>query len=92
MLQVTFPEHNDIIHKPKDMTDEQCLDLAVWKGQIIIDEEGNTCHGYISCWQLSKEDLEEIQRTGVIWQTILSNRLPPSSVQVEKPIFPIVNK
>jgi hypothetical protein len=87
MLPVTFPQHNFVFKKPEGWTDEQCSDLSVWKGDAPIDENGTTCPTIISCWKLSKEDLEEIQRTGVVWLSISGTGMPPVSVFTENP-FP----
>jgi hypothetical protein len=85
MLPIDFPEKNFVFKKPPDMTDEQCSDLSVWRGDIPCDEQGNCFPGIISCWKLSKEDLEEIQRTGVIWLSITGHGMPPVSVFTENP-------
>lgn len=39
----------------------------------------------ISCWKLSKEDFEEIQRTGCVYLTICSTGMPPVTLQTESP-------
>ncbi len=88
MLPVSFPEQNKVYTKPADMTDEQCSDLSVWQGDVMIDEYGNTAPAIISCWKLSKEDLEEIAKTGVIWLSITGNGMPPVSVFTEHPFQP----
>ena len=65
------------------MTDEQCGDLPVFKGRDSL--------GYpviISCWKLSKEDIEDIQRTGEIYLTITGEVMPPVSLQTEDPWQP----
>ena len=67
------------------MTDEQCSDLCVWKGQAPVDDQGTMYPVIISCWQLSKEDLDEIQKTGKIWLSITGNGMPPVSVFTENP-------
>lgn len=85
MLPVTFPEQNTIYGKPEDMTDEQCVSLPAWKGDMLIDENGNTAPAIVSCWKLSKEDLEEINLTGQIWLCVTGTQLPPVSVFTENP-------
>lgn len=80
MLPVTFPEQNFTFHKPNDMTDEQCSSLSVFKGH---DTENIPC--IVSCWQFSKEDLEEIQKTGRIWLSITGHTMPPVSLFTENP-------
>lgn len=80
MLPVTFEGSNFTFTKPKDMTDEQCMDLPVFKGQNV--------DGFpviISCWKFSKEDLEEIQKTGRIYLEIIGHGMPPVSLFTENP-------
>lgn len=67
------------------MTDEQCMDLKVWRGEAPHDDAGNTYPAIISCWKLSKEDLDEINRTGVVWLSITGLGMPPVSVFGENP-------
>jgi hypothetical protein len=85
MLPVDFPERNFVYQKPKDWTDEQCSDLPVWKGDAPIDDEGNKAPVIISCWRLSKEDLEETQRTGLIYLSISGAGMPPVALFTENP-------
>jgi hypothetical protein len=66
------------------MTDEQCFDLPVFKGNNT-DEDGNVTPVIISCWRFAKEDLEEIQRTGCIYLSICGHGMPPVSLFTENP-------
>ena len=84
-MPVSFPESNKVFVKPKDMTDEQCSDLPVWYGGVPIDEQGNQVPAIISCWRFSKEDLEQIQKTGCIWLSITGVGMPPVSLFTEHP-------
>ena len=85
MLPTTFPQSNKVFTKPKGWTDEQCSDLPVWVGSVMIDEFNNLAPAIISCWKLSKEDLEEIQKTGQIWLSITGQGMPPVSLFTENP-------
>lgn len=80
MLPTQFPEQNFEYKKPADMTDEQCYSLPVFKG---VDNEDTPV--IISCWKLSKEDLEDINQTGEIWLQIVGNGMPPVSIYTENP-------
>lgn len=80
MLPTTFKESNTVFGKPADMTDEECMDLPVWAGK-----DGLGFPVIISCWKFSKEDLEEIQRTGCIWLSITGQGMPPVSLFTEHP-------
>jgi hypothetical protein len=80
MLPVEFEQCNFTFTKPSSMTDEECLPLRVFKGQ---DTTGVPV--IISCWQFSKEDLEEIEKTGRVYLTICGTGMPPISLQTESP-------
>lgn len=51
---------------------EGCNDLPVFKG-----EQDNGDKILISCWKLSPEELEEVQRTGRVWLRIWGHVQPP---------------
>lgn len=36
--------------------------------------------GFISCWKLGEEELEEVKRTGKIYLLVVGNRHPPVAV------------
>ena len=78
MRPVEFDEQNGTLSKPPSMTDEECLPLPVFRdGKDVI-----------SCWELNKEDLEEINKTGKIYLGILSgNTQPPVWLSVENPFI-----
>ena len=85
MLPIDFPERNFVYTKPEGWTEEQCSDLPVWKGPVQLDDQGNTAPAVISCWKLSKEDMEIIQKTGCIWLSVTGNGQPPVSLFTENP-------
>lgn len=87
MLAIDFPERNKVFTKPAGQTDEQCSDLCVWVGPVTIDEAGTQVPAIISKWQFSKEDLEEIARTGHIWLSITGTGMPPVSIFTECPFL-----
>jgi len=39
--------------------------------------------GYETCWKLSEEELKEVQKTGKIYISILSDIIPPMAVETE---------
>ena len=75
-----FEEANFTFSKPESMTDEECLPLRVFKGK---DSLGTPV--IISKWSLSREDIDEINKTGCVYLTICSNGMPPVSIQTETP-------
>jgi hypothetical protein len=93
MIAIDFPERNHVYGKPESMTDEECYDLPVWRGPASIEASGNTVPVIISKWQLSKEDIEEILKTGIIWLKITGGLQPPVELSADYPfIFPEENK
>lgn len=80
MIPTTFEHANFVYTKPKGMTDEQCFDLPVYKG---IDQDKNPV--IISCWKLSKEDLEDVQKSGCVYLQIVSYAMPPVVLYTENP-------
>lgn len=83
MIPIEFEHSNKNYTKPDSMTDEECQDLPVWEGNYQ-----NGQHVIISCWQLSKEDIEEIQRTGVVWLHVVGYQQPPVCVEATNPFIP----
>lgn len=78
MLPVPFTGSNKTLSKPKDMTDEECAPLEIYT-------DGKQC---VSVWKLSKEDLEKVNKTGVIYLSIISGSTqPPVSVEVDNPFI-----
>lgn len=86
MLPISFDGQNFIFTKPRGWSDEQCMDLPVFKG-TASDEAGFAIPVIISCWKFSKEDLEEIQKTGCIYLSITGTGMPPVSLFTENPFI-----
>jgi hypothetical protein len=84
MLPTSFKGSNFVFTKPQGWTDEQCMDLPVFKGNAK-DEDGSEIPVIISCWRMSKEDLEEIQKTGCVYLSITGTGMPPVSLFTESP-------
>lgn len=80
MLPVNFEEANFTFTKPVGMTDEECGDLCVHRGQY---SDGTPC--IISKWQPSKEDIDAINRGEAIYLSICSSGMPPVSLFTENP-------
>lgn len=80
MLAVEFNQQNLILNKPEGMQDTECSPLPVHRGL-----DANNYPFMVSCWQLSKEDLEEINRTGIIWLHVVAIGHPPVLLTTENP-------
>ncbi len=76
----SFDESNAVLSKPPDMTHEECESLSVCK---TIDADSTPV--VISCWKLTREELEEINRTGRVWLGILGETMPPAWIAGQSP-------
>ena len=90
---IDFPDRNDFIGKPPDMTDDQCLALPVCRMLTYIpgetkDSEPVQVAAHVSCWQLSEEEKAAVLQTGKVYVKILGHTLFPMSVEGIKPIHP----
>lgn len=83
MQPISFPQQNHVLGKPEDMTDDECSPLPTHHYNQPI--EGKLYPAIISCWKLSPEELEEVQRTGVVWVSILGKTLAPFIVFTQNP-------
>lgn len=68
---------NPIQFKEQNVTyiAEGCNDLPAHKAKDQI----------ISCWKLTKEELEQINKTGVIWFSVMGQSQPPIWLGTENP-------
>lgn len=80
MVPTSFDESDGILDKPSNMTYEQCDPICV---KHIVFQDGFP--GVITCWKLTKEEVDELISTGRLWITIMGNVIPPISPTVEKP-------
>lgn len=62
---VGFEGANRVFRAPKDM--ENCVDLEVFQDAEAL----------VSCWRLTKEELEEVNKTGVVWLRVVGGGTPP---------------
>lgn len=79
----SFDESNATLSPPDGMTEDEVQSLAIAR---VYDHINNT-PVVISCWKLTKEELEEVNRTGRIWLGICGVTMPPAWILGQKP-FP----
>lgn len=41
----------------------------------------------ISCWRLTKPEIAEIERTGLLWVTVVGHTTPPIAIHVSSPFL-----
>lgn len=90
---IDFPERNDYIGKPPDMTDNQCYALPVCRFVTFIPgptnkDQAQQTLAFAAFWQLSDEEIEEIIKNRGVWTKHIGTTLYPISVHGKKPIYP----
>lgn len=60
--------------------DNDCMELPVYKGK---SPRGETF--YISCWKLTKPELEELLKTGKVYVFVYGGGHPPIAISAEDP-------
>jgi hypothetical protein len=71
-----FPESNFVLGKPKDMTDDECVPLPVFRN-------GQQC---ISCWALTDSELAEVIKTKRIFLSCFTGwSQPPVALLAKSP-------
>jgi hypothetical protein len=80
MEACSFDESNTVLGRPVGTTAEQCDPLSVWRG-VCADGAPRV----ISCFKLTKDELEEINRTGRVWLFVMGHTMPPVALQTAHP-------
>lgn len=80
MEACSFEESNRVLNRPRGMTAEQCDPLSVWAGEC-----SDGVPRVISCFKLTKEELEEINQTGRVWLFVVGQTMPPVALQTAHP-------
>ncbi len=79
-VATSFEESNAVLGKPDGMSHEQCESLAV-----LRTETTGGIPTVVSCWKLTRAELDEVNRTGRIWVSVAGVTMPPIAVDGEKP-------
>jgi hypothetical protein len=75
-VPASFNESNMLLDSPPGFSPDGCEPLCVH-----FSNKGSS--GYpevLSCWKLTQDELNEINKTGRIWVTVIGCRVPPISV------------
>ncbi len=80
MEATSFDESNHVFDKPSSMTYDECNPLSVWIGN---DSQQQPL--VISCFKATREELEEINRTGRVWVIHYGTTLQPHAICGKSP-------
>ena len=80
MFPCSFDEANQIYDKPESMSYDECEALSTFTG---LSADGVPV--IISCWKPTREELDEINKTGRIWCFHYGTILPPHALAGNNP-------
>ncbi len=76
-----FDEANDVLNATTGVAPgDKVLPLNILRTETV---NGTPCT--VSCWKLTQHELDEINRTGRVWLTIIGRKCPPVGVYGSKP-------
>ena len=79
MKPIHFEQANTVFTAPPGMTDAECGPLPAFV------HRDDTCGFSLSCWQLTAQEMQEINRTGRLWLFVSDPGQPPVSIQTRDP-------
>lgn len=79
-VPTSFEESDAYLNRPSEMSEEECDPLPIKR---LKSSSGIPL--VTSCWKFTKEELEEINRTGRVWLTIAGDTMPPAALDGVKP-------
>ena len=83
MYPTDFDQSNQVVDKPPEMTRDECLPINAFVGEAEIGSETHPV--IVTCWKPTKEELEEINRTGRVWCLLYSYVIPPHALSGSNP-------
>lgn len=82
MEAASFDQANCVLSPPSAMTADECMPLSVFRGMY---SDGQRV--VISCWKPTRDEIEEIKRTGRIWLSVLGEGMPPVALTTQNPFL-----
>ena len=80
MIPTSFEESNAVLEKPKGMSEDLCEALSVFVG---ASSDGVPV--VVSCWKLTKDEVDTLIRTGRVWMVIVGHSMQPAFLTAESP-------
>lgn len=81
MVPTSFPQSNLVLDPPEGVSVEECAPLSCFRGQIAATKTPVI----ISCWKLTKEEVDELLRTGRLWLWVYGVTMPPVVLHTQSP-------
>ncbi len=81
MEPTSFDEENLVLGPPPGVSEEDCQSLSVHRAE-------GPPPMVISCFKVTKEELETISRTGRVWLIVWGVTMPPVILTADSPFTP----
>lgn len=83
MIPCAFAEENGVLEKPDSMSHEECTPLSVFVGQAFAQNVRYDV--VVSCWKFTREELDELSKTGRLWLVVYGRGMPPVDLTTHSP-------
>lgn len=80
MVPTSFLEENVLLGVPPGLSSEQCESITAYQG---FQEDGMPVT--VTCWKFTKEDLEQLRKTGRLWLVHAGHDVSPIYPTTENP-------
>jgi hypothetical protein len=80
MIPTSFDESNIVYSKPENMSVNECEALSAFNGYA---KGGGPVT--ITCWKLTKEEVDTLLKTGRVWSIVAGHNLMPQHLQINTP-------
>ena len=84
-VPTSFAESNAVLDKPPSMSYDECAAISIMRGSVGLGGTENRMPVVMTCWKLTQEELDDINRTGRIWVLVCGETMPPMCVEGMKP-------
>ncbi len=72
MIPSAFEGETDYLGAPPGVSPEECEPLSIMRGDM------NGTPVVISCWKMTREELDEVNKTGRVWLMVWGVTMPPA--------------
>lgn len=79
MVTSAFDQENIVLNPPSGMEND-CESISAFIGKDVAGKDIT-----ISCWKLTKEEVEELLKTGRLWLIVSGNTMPPVALTGKNP-------
>jgi hypothetical protein len=83
IFPTAFNGETRYLSSPEGIATDECAPLSI---ADVVDADGRRI--VLSCWKLTKAELEEVNRTGRVWLGVWGVTMPPVWLVAHNPLEP----